>query len=124
MYTIRRSHIRDGRHGPGWRYERVHHEHRDGRGHGREEKRRFHEEAEPQLRSAQTFRRGKAIAFLERMQIKRETLQRQLSQAEFEAIKPVISGELKAVDELIQEFIHLFGLHEMKDGTDGFDEQA
>ena len=48
--------------------------------------------------------------------MRRATLSRQLNEAEFEAIKPVISGELKAVDAIIQEFIHMFELRELTDG--------
>lgn len=68
------------------------------------------------MHGAQTFRRGRAIAFLETLHVRRATLSRQLNEAEFEAIKPVISGELKAVDAIIQEFIHMFELRELTDG--------
>jgi len=90
-------HERKGHHG--------HMEHREGRGHGHEDKKtRFH--------SAQTFRRGRAIAFLEKLNIRRSTLVQQLDQPEYESIKQVISGELKATDAIIQEFIHTFELIE------------
>ncbi|WP_145047570.1 MULTISPECIES: hypothetical protein [Paenibacillus] len=61
---------------------------------------------------AQTFRRGRVLLFLEQMQNHRTTLARQLKQEEFEHIRPVISGELKAMDQVIDEYIHLFELEE------------
>ncbi|RCX23796.1 hypothetical protein DFP94_1011398 [Fontibacillus phaseoli] len=74
--------------------------------------------------SAQTFRRGRAIAFLERLNIKRSTLLRQLDQPEYESIKQVISGELKATDAIIQEFIHSFELREAISDNDSKNEGA
>ncbi|MFF2911210.1 hypothetical protein [Paenibacillus sp. NPDC057934] len=65
------------------------------------------------IQSAQTFRRGRAIAFLERLEIKRSTLMQQLNQPEYDAIKQVLSGELKATDAIMQEFIHAFELREV-----------
>ncbi|SFD57297.1 hypothetical protein SAMN05216378_0486 [Paenibacillus catalpae] len=62
---------------------------------------------------AQTFRRGRALAFLEKLTITRATLQRQLNDPAFEAIKPVISGELKATEAIMEEFINVFQLHEL-----------
>ncbi|WP_440119337.1 hypothetical protein [Paenibacillus sp. QZ-Y1] len=59
---------------------------------------------------AQTFRRGRILVFLEQMQNRRSTLARQLSQKEYEHIRPVISGELKAIDQVIDEYMHLFEL--------------
>lgn len=38
---------------------------------------------------------------------------RQLGEPEFEAIKQVISGELKALDHVIEEYIRLFDLQEV-----------
>jgi len=65
--------------------------------------------------SAQTFRRGRALAFLERLQVMRSTLAAQLERPEFEAIAPVIGGELKAVDQIMQAFIHAFELQQEAD---------
>lgn len=92
------GHGHKGHHGPGG--------HREKGGFDREEgqKQRF--------QSAQTFRRGRAIAFLERLNLKRDTLLQQLDQPEFASIRHVISGELKATDLIIQEFIHVFELRE------------
>lgn len=87
-------------------------EHRGGEHRGKKEL------SEKHYRSAQTFRRGRAIAFLERLNVKRSTLQQQLSQPEFESIKQVISGELKAVDAIIQEFIQAFELREAAEEND------
>ncbi|MCH1639913.1 hypothetical protein MJ257_07345 [Paenibacillus timonensis] len=106
--------MRDGRH----ESDRGHqgpefHASRDRRVHGRGGQRSVMEGAEPRIQSAQTFRRGRAIAFLDRLEVKRRALAQQLNQPEYDAIKPVISGELKAVDEIIQEFIHLFELREV-----------
>ncbi len=64
-------------------------------------------------KSAQTFRRGRATAFLDRLIVNRSTLQRQLNEPELESIKQVISGELKATEAIIEEFIHMFQLHEI-----------
>lgn len=92
--------------------QRGHHDHRghwERRGH---EKERVH--------SAQTFRRGRAIAFLEKLHVKRSTLLQQLGQPEYDSIKQVITGELKAVDAIIQEFIHTFELREaISDNNNG-----
>ncbi|MCP1426718.1 hypothetical protein J3D43_005234 [Paenibacillus xylanexedens] len=75
---------------------------RRGRGHGEHEGKRG--------RGAQTFRRGRILVFLEQMQNRRTTLARQLGQEEYEHIRPIISGELKAIDQVIDEYIHLFEL--------------
>ena len=61
---------------------------------------------------AQTFRRGRALDFLKRLDVKRATLAKQLEQTELQAIYSVISGELKAVELIRNEFIELFELHE------------
>jgi len=57
-----------------------------------------------------TFRRGRAIAFLERMQLKRSTIKEQLDKPEFQSIQQVLVGELKAVDMMINEFVQLFDI--------------
>ncbi|CAM3815253.1 hypothetical protein COLU111180_09310 [Cohnella lubricantis] len=61
---------------------------------------------------AQTFRRGRAIAFLERLEGMRNTLAKQLREPEFDSIRPVICGELKAIDTVIQAFVQTFELQE------------
>lgn len=77
---------------------------RRGRGHGEHHGKRGN--------GAQTFRRGRILVFLEQMQNRRTTLARQLGQAEYEHIRPMISGELKAIDQVIDEYIHLFELQD------------
>ncbi|MGE7110147.1 hypothetical protein [Lysinibacillus sp. NPDC047702] len=63
-------------------------------------------------RGPKTFRRGRAIAFLEMMNLKRATIKQQLEQPEFQSIEPILIGELKAIDMVINEFIQLFDIHE------------
>lgn len=72
--------------------------------------------AEGRAEGAQTFRRGRALHFLERLELKRETLAAQLEENAFESIRPVIAGELKAVDGIIREFVQVFELHEKPEG--------
>ncbi|MGE7691253.1 hypothetical protein ACQKMI_18830 [Lysinibacillus sp. NPDC097214] len=63
-------------------------------------------------RGPKTFRRGRAIAFLEMMNLKRATIKQQLEQPEFQSIQPILVGELKAIDMVINEFSQLFEIHE------------
>jgi len=63
-------------------------------------------------RGPKTFRRGRAIAFLEMMNLKRATIKQQLEQPEFQSIQPILLGELKAIDMVINEFSQLFEIHE------------
>lgn len=63
-------------------------------------------------RGAKTFRRGRAISFLERMICKRSTIQQQLEKPEFQSIHQVLIGELKAIDMVIAEFTQLFEIQE------------
>ncbi|MFJ7734982.1 hypothetical protein ACIQ2D_01470 [Lysinibacillus sp. NPDC097287] len=63
-------------------------------------------------RGAKTFRRGRAIAFLEMMNLKRATIKQQLDQPEFQSIHQLLVGELKAIDMVINEFTQLFEIHE------------
>lgn len=63
---------------------------------------------------AQTFRRGRALSFLDNLIVKRETLKKQVNDPDFEAIREVVSGELKAVDQIIQEYIQAFELYDTK----------
>jgi hypothetical protein len=59
-----------------------------------------------------TFRRGRAIAFLEMMQLRRSTILQQLNAPEFQSINQILVGELKAIDLVISEFSQLFEIHE------------
>ena len=77
--------------------------------HGERYKRKDHH---GQKRGAKTFRRGRAIAFLEMMNLKRTTIKQQLDAPEFESINQILIGELKAIDMVINEFSQLFDLHE------------
>ncbi|MGG0848046.1 hypothetical protein [Peribacillus simplex] len=70
-------------------------EHHSGKGHG-----------------PKTFRRGRAIAFLDMMNLKRSTIKEQLDKPEFQSINQILVGELKAIDMLINEFIQLFEIQE------------
>ncbi|URN95456.1 MAG: hypothetical protein NAG76_04130 [Candidatus Pristimantibacillus lignocellulolyticus] len=79
-------------------------------GHHRGGHHRGHERSEH--RGAKTFRRGKALTFLEMMNVKRATILQQLAKPEFESINPILVGELKAIDLLINEFTQLFEIHE------------
>jgi len=63
-------------------------------------------------RGPKTFRRGRAISFLERMICKRSTIQQQLDKPEFQSIQQVLIGELKAIDMVIAEFTQLFEIQE------------
>lgn len=77
------------------------------RGGGHKGKRHHH--------GAQTFRRGRALEFLERLNVKRITLTQQLEAPEFQEIKQVILGELKAIELIIDEFTKHFDIHEVED---------
>jgi len=63
-------------------------------------------------RGPKTFRRGRAIAFLETMNLKRATIKQQLEQPEFQSIQQILIGELKAMDMIINEYIQLFEIQE------------
>ncbi|HWJ77873.1 MAG TPA: hypothetical protein VNR61_07340 [Niallia sp.] len=64
---------------------------------------------------AKTFRRGRAMDFLEKLHVKRTTLKQQLDSGQFEDIKQVILGELKAVESIMDEYMTHFELHESKE---------
>lgn len=85
--------------------------HRDSHHRGDRHKRKDHEHHH---RGAKTFRRGRAIAFLEMMNLKRSTIKQQLEAPEFQSIQPILLGELKAIEMVINEFVQLFELHEFE----------
>lgn len=62
---------------------------------------------------AQTFRRGRALAFYQQLIIKRDTLRAQLESPELQSIHPVIAGELKATEAIMNDFKAAFELAEM-----------
>ncbi len=83
-----------------------------GRGMGR-----FHEEIPEYFHrgsGAQTFRRTKILSFLERLYVRKVTLQKQLGQEEYKDIEQQIKGELKALETVINELTQEFDLHEIK----------
>ncbi|MEH7081884.1 hypothetical protein V7139_03995 [Neobacillus drentensis] len=79
--------------------------HHRGEGYKRKDKDSHH-------RGAKTFRRGRALAFLEMMNVKRSTIMKQLEAPEFQSINQILIGELKAMDMIINEYTQLFELHE------------
>ncbi|MBD8038121.1 2-keto-3-deoxygluconate kinase [Solibacillus sp. A46] len=64
-------------------------------------------------RGAQTFRRGRAIVFYRQLESKRATLINQLESKELQTIHPVIAGELKATEAIMNDFLELFQLNEI-----------
>ncbi|MFJ7738723.1 hypothetical protein ACIQ2D_20635 [Lysinibacillus sp. NPDC097287] len=91
-----------GRHGH--RYEN----HRGGRRRGENVEKR---------NGAKTFRRGRALAFYEMMNTKSITLKKHLETPELQSINPILVGELKAIEALMDEFANLFELFEVE-GTE------
>ncbi|MBB4826300.1 hypothetical protein HNO89_003559 [Sporosarcina luteola] len=71
---------------------------------------------------AKTFRRGRVIAFLETLQVKRTTIAEQLKKPEFQSIEQILIGELKAIDMVIDEYKNLFEIQEDETATDSFPE--
>ncbi|TDL88847.1 hypothetical protein E2R55_16940 [Vibrio vulnificus] len=69
-------------------------------------------------RGPKTFRRGRAIAFLDMMNLKRSTIKEQLDKPEFQSINQILVGELKAIDMLINEFIQLFEIQENEEAAE------
>ncbi len=59
---------------------------------------------------AKTFRRGRALEFLNVLEVKRATLKQQVEAPEYQEIKPVLLGELKAVEMVIDEYTRHFEL--------------
>ena len=64
-------------------------------------------------RGAKTFRRGRALAFYEKLLVKRDTLRQQLECPEFQSIQTVIAGELKATEAIMNDFKAAFELDEI-----------
>ncbi len=86
---------------------RGHHEGRH-RGHHKER-------GEGRAEGAKTFRRKRAVKFLEHLEMKQEVLKKQLETPELQTANPTIVGELKATQSIIEEFVQLFELYEYKD---------
>ena len=81
------------------------------------ERRHRHDKEHGHKQGAKTFRRGRAIAFLERMDLRRSALKKQLETPELQSIHPVLVGELKAIDMVIAEFVHVFEVHEYQEDS-------
>ncbi|MDN4493975.1 2-keto-3-deoxygluconate kinase [Ureibacillus aquaedulcis] len=62
---------------------------------------------------AKTFRRGRALAFYEKLIVKRDTLKQQLESHELQSIQQVIAGELKATESIMNDFKAAFELEEI-----------
>ncbi|MBQ0138639.1 MAG: hypothetical protein KBT36_05025 [Kurthia sp.] len=65
---------------------------------------------EKRSQGAKTFRRKRALSFLENLETKRETLKIQLETPELQSINQVLVGELKATETIINEFVQAFEL--------------
>ncbi|QKE75037.1 hypothetical protein HPK19_20965 [Arthrobacter citreus] len=89
------------------RNEEFNDHHKEGKDRGDGSRRKEHHR-----NGAKTFRRRRAIGFLEMMNIKRSTLMQQLNAPEFQSIHQIIVGELKAIDMVINEFVKVFEIHE------------
>lgn len=63
---------------------------------------------------AKTFRRGRALEFLSVLEVKRTTLKQQVEAPEYQEIKPVILGELKAIEMIIDEYTRHFELRRIE----------
>ena len=66
---------------------------------------------------AQTFRRGRALAFYQQLAIRRNTLKTQLECSELQTIHQIIAGELKATEMIMNDFKAAFELAEMMEET-------
>ncbi len=71
------------------------------------------EECRKKRGGAQTFRRGRALMFYQQLEVKRDTLKQQLDTKTFASIHPVIAGELKATEAIMEEFRVVFALDEV-----------
>lgn len=80
-------------------------------------KRSHHESIDPEVRKegAKTFRRKRAIMFLEHLETKRDVLKKQLETPELQTANPIIAGELKATEAIIAEFVQMFELYEFEE---------
>lgn len=91
---------------------RGHHRHHEGRRGGKFREERSEMKEGRATSGAKTFRRGRAIAFLEHLETKRDSLKKQLATPELQALNVQIAGELKATELIIDEFIKVFELQE------------
>lgn len=79
----------------------------------RSNRRKMADRREKGRSSAKTFRRGRALAFYEKLTIKRDTLKKQLASPEYQSIQTVIAGELKATESIMNDFKAAFELDEL-----------
>lgn len=99
-------------------HPRGRHGHRDENHHeGRRRGRLEQGDDKEKRHGAKTFRRGRALAFYDMMNMKSSALKKQLETPELQSINPIIVGELKAVETLMEEFAQLFELYEVEETT-------
>ncbi|MDI7743333.1 2-keto-3-deoxygluconate kinase [Lysinibacillus fusiformis] len=72
-----------------------------------------HERRGRGTQGAKTFRRGRALAFYEKLIVRRDTLKQQLESQELQSIQQVIAGELKATEAIMNDFKAAFELDEI-----------
>lgn len=71
------------------------------------------EEERPKRKgNAQTFRRGRAVLFMQQLEAKREMIKRQIDMPELQSIQSLLMGELKTVEIVLEEFKVAFSLEE------------
>lgn len=87
---------------------------KDIRGRGRHLEGRHQERGNIKAEGAKTFRRKRAILFLEHLETKEKILKKQLETPELQSMNPIIVGELKATQSIIAEFVQLFELYEFE----------
>lgn len=73
------------------------------------------ERVEGKSEGAKTFRRKRAIMFIEHLETKQAVLKKQLETPELQTANPMIVGELKATQASSAEFVQLFELHEFEE---------
>lgn len=59
---------------------------------------------------AETFRRGRIIDLVQRYIWKKEMLRAEINDPDFDGIKLILQGEMKAYDLVIKELIKEFGI--------------
>jgi len=79
-------------------------------------KKEHHGHRRREKQGAKTFRRGRAIAFYEKLIVRRDTLKKQLESEELQSIQQVIAGELKATEAIMDDFKAAFDLDEIPRG--------
>nr|WP_198044787.1 hypothetical protein [Lysinibacillus timonensis] len=93
---------REGHRGPDRHHVERHRRHRG-------------EHGEVKSEGAKTFRRKRAIMFLEHLETKENVLKKQLETPELQSANPIIVGELKAIQSIISEFVQQFELYEYEE---------